>query len=65
MTGVQTCALPICDFHYARTSQEAFGQRLSKDDFAETNDKWDKVVGVVAIILAVCVLLLEYGHAFN
>ena len=38
---------------------------LKAHDFAETNAKWDKVVGVVAIILAVCVLLLEYGHAFN
>ena len=53
------------DFHYARTSQEAFGQRLSKDDFAETNNKWDAVVGVVALILAVCVVLLEFSHAFN
>jgi len=48
------------DFHYARTSQEAFGRRLSKDDFAETNAKWDIVVGVVSLIIAVCVILLEW-----
>ena len=38
---------------------------LQAHDFAESSSKWDRVVGVVAIILAVCVLLLEYGHAFN
>ena len=38
---------------------------LKAHDFAETSDKWDKVVGVVALILAVCVVLLEFSHAFN
>jgi hypothetical protein len=43
------------DYHYARTSREAFGHSVSKEDFDlyEHNHKWDTVVGVAGILIAI------------
>lgn len=49
------------DFHYARTSQEAFGQRLTKADFETLdNDTWDKVVFVACIVTGI-ILYVGFG----
>lgn len=50
------------DFHYARTSQEAFGKRLSSKDF-ENESKWADVgdIAVVVVCLVIAVYLMFFG----